>query len=118
MKMEYKTVTPDRMVQATDPSGGGWEIKETQMGKDGKVTFLLERPAALGVLRELQDKLRYATSVQREEMYGSGMNRKNPDECPYCGNTNVGDMQHEYNCPYGTLIRLEAKTRELIDKVT
>ncbi|MHA2064459.1 MAG: hypothetical protein ACXABY_08775 [Candidatus Thorarchaeota archaeon] len=108
-RKETTTVKYDAPMWITDPAGqlrprsiddivaqGGWTIVDKHITKDGEITYILERPAALGVLFDLVSSLDYESSVQFKLVYGDGPERKEPEECPYCKNPDTKDMQHEY----------------------
>lgn len=127
-RVETTTVKYDAPMWITDPAGqlrpraiddivaqGGWTITDKHITKDGEITYILERPAALGVLFDILSSLDYEASVQFKLVYGDGPERKEPEECPYCKNPDTKDMQHEYKCPYGTIMRLRSKLQRKLE---
>lgn len=122
---EYKTVRYDALMWITDPAGQarppaletytrvGWTVVETQQEENGKVTYLLQRHRAIGKLEGLLSTLEGACRTQFEIVH----KQKPPLKvCPYCPSEELPQMKHEYNCPYGTLMRITTELREKLEE--
>ena len=129
-KKETRTVEYKAPMWVTDPTGnhsprsindivneGGWTVVKIHIAEDDKTTYILERPAAIGVLEKLARRLEGASSTQFDKVHGRST-RKEIKECPYCESTRLEDMRHNPGCPYGALMQIEVEARSLLADVT